>query len=156
VFNNGTSSHKAGLCGTVSTPKFITKSSEVIDMAEQKAKPATKKVATAKAVTSAKKVAVKKPAAKKPAAAVKKAATPVAKKKAPAAKVPATKAPVTKKKTTTAKPVGPKKTEVRPTPEERYRMVEITAYFIAERNGFQGDSTEHWAAAEREIAAKLD
>jgi len=33
--------------------------------------------------------------------------------------------------------------------------VETTAYFIAERNGFQGDSTEHWAAAEREIATRL-
>ncbi len=42
-----------------------------------------------------------------------------------------------------------------PTPEERYRMVETAAYFIAEQHGFQGGSDEHWAAAEREIAAKL-
>ncbi|MGB9093225.1 MAG: DUF2934 domain-containing protein [Gallionella sp.] len=42
-----------------------------------------------------------------------------------------------------------------PTPEERYRMVETAAYFIAEQHGFQGRSDEHWAAAERAIAAKL-
>jgi hypothetical protein len=34
-------------------------------------------------------------------------------------------------------------------------MVETAAYFIAERHGFQGNSTEHWAAAEREIAVML-
>lgn len=39
--------------------------------------------------------------------------------------------------------------------EHRYRMVETTAYFIAERNGFQGDSAEHWSAAESEIARLL-
>jgi uncharacterized membrane protein len=150
VFNIGASSHRAGLCGTVLTPRIITKSSEVIDMAEQKAKPATKKVAAAKAVTTAKKVTLKKPAAKKTAAAAgKKAVTPVAK------KVTGTKSRV-KKVAITAKPAATKKTEVKPTPEEHYRMVEITAYFIAERNGFQGDSTEYWSAAEREIAAKLD
>jgi hypothetical protein len=44
---------------------------------------------------------------------------------------------------------------VKPSPEERYRMVETAAYFIAEQHGFQGGSDEHWAAAEREIAARL-
>ncbi|MDH4216203.1 MAG: DUF2934 domain-containing protein [Gallionella sp.] len=34
-------------------------------------------------------------------------------------------------------------------------MVETAAYFIAEQHGFQGRSDEHWAAAEREIAARL-
>ncbi|HEY0666027.1 MAG TPA: DUF2934 domain-containing protein [Gallionella sp.] len=42
-----------------------------------------------------------------------------------------------------------------PTPEERYRMVQTAAYFIAERCGFQGDSAAHWAAAELEITAML-
>jgi hypothetical protein len=149
-----------GLRGANLTPEFITKSSEVIDMAEQKAKPATKKVATVKAVTTAKKVVVKKtaekklaakkPAAKKPAVAVKNVANPVTNKNAPAKK-----AAGKKTTTNTAKPATPKKV-AKPTPEERYRMVETTAYFIAERNGFQGDSTEHWAEAEREIAARLD
>jgi hypothetical protein len=65
------------------------------------------------------------------------------------------KTPAPKSAISTAKPSTASKTAVKPTPEERYRMVETTAYFIAERNGFQGDSTEHWAAADREIATKL-
>jgi hypothetical protein len=51
--------------------------------------------------------------------------------------------------------VATNKAAVQPTPEERYRMVETAAYFIAEQHGFQGRSDEHWAAAERAIAAKL-
>ncbi|MDP4029623.1 MAG: DUF2934 domain-containing protein [Gallionella sp.] len=43
-----------------------------------------------------------------------------------------------------------------PTPEERYRMVQTAAYFIAERSGFGGCSTDHWAAAELEVAGMLD
>jgi hypothetical protein len=54
-----------------------------------------------------------------------------------------------------AKPATTQKTVVKPTPEERYRMVETAAYFIAEQHDFRGRSDEHWAAAEREIAAKL-
>jgi len=42
-----------------------------------------------------------------------------------------------------------------PTSEERYRMIETAAYFIAEQHGFHGHADEHWAAAEREIAARL-
>jgi hypothetical protein len=42
-----------------------------------------------------------------------------------------------------------------PTPEERYRMVQTAAYFIAERHGFGGCATDHWAAAEVEIAGML-
>ncbi|MDP1940653.1 MAG: DUF2934 domain-containing protein [Gallionella sp.] len=42
-----------------------------------------------------------------------------------------------------------------PSAQERYRMVETAAYYIAERSGFQGSTTEHWAAAEIEIAEKL-
>lgn len=134
-------------------------------MAEQKAKPAAKKVAvtkaagkaavkpkTIKAATAAtsKKAAVKKTAtaAAKPKStktpAVKKAAVPAAAKKATAQKVTATK----------ARPAA-KKTVARPTPEERYCMVQTAAYFIAERNGFGGCPTEYWAAAELEISGKL-
>jgi len=125
-------------------------------MTEQKAKLATRKATTANAdrvvagklktnktgaSTAAKKAVVKKTAAKKP----------VAKRTVDAAAAPKkTKASVAKK---APAPAG--KPAVKPTPEERYRMVETTAYFIAERNGFQGESTDHWAAAEREIAAKL-
>ena len=39
--------------------------------------------------------------------------------------------------------------------EQRYRMVETAAYFIAERNGFHGDAAEHWQVAELEIAQLL-
>jgi hypothetical protein len=35
-------------------------------------------------------------------------------------------------------------------------MVADAAYFIAERQGFQGCSSEHWALAELEIATLLD
>jgi hypothetical protein len=78
---------------------------------------------------------------------VKKAST-AAKTKAPAKKAATTKA---KRSTTANKAAG----KPIPTPEERYRMVETAAYFIAEKHGFQGRSDEHWAAAERAIAAML-
>ncbi|MDD5383544.1 MAG: DUF2934 domain-containing protein [Gallionella sp.] len=132
-------------------------------MAERKAKPAAKKVAVTKAagkaavkpkntkaaaVATPKKVAVKKTAtaAAKPKStktpAVKKATVPAAEKKAPA------------KKAAAAKPAA-KKIMAQITPEERYRMVQTAAYFIAERNGFGGCSADHWVAAELEIAGKL-
>ncbi|OGA28456.1 MAG: hypothetical protein A2W81_06700 [Betaproteobacteria bacterium RIFCSPLOWO2_12_61_14] len=73
---------------------------------------------------------------------MKKAVAPAAEKKTPA------------KKAVTAKPAA-KKTAAQLTPEERYRMVQTAAYFIAERNGFSGCSADHWVAAELEIAGKL-
>lgn len=140
-------------------------------MAEQKAKPATKKVTSvktsstasskpkitkataapkAKIVTKTKKVATKKTSVlvAKP----KNTKAPAAKKSpAPAA---AKKVAVKKTAATKEKPVA-RKTVVKPTPEERYRMIQTAAYFMAEHNGFSGNSTEHWAAAEAEIARKL-
>jgi len=127
-------------------------------MAVQKTKPAAKKTAPTVTKVAAKKVV---PAAAKPknakAPAVKKAVVPAAVKKAPAKKAAVAKpgkAAVTKPvpsntKKMAAKPVA------KPSPEERYRLVETAAYFIAERHDFQGNSTDHWAAAEIEIAAKL-
>ena len=38
---------------------------------------------------------------------------------------------------------------------ERQRMIEQAAYFRAEKHGFQGDSSQHWSAAEAEIDAEL-
>jgi hypothetical protein len=109
-------------------------------------KPAAKPAAKAAAVA-------KTPAAKpvaKPAAATKK---PAAKMPAKAAAVkPAAKSAATPKKSA-VKPAA-KKT-VQPSAQERYRMVQTAAYYIAERCGFQGNSTEHWASAEIEIAKKL-
>lgn len=43
----------------------------------------------------------------------------------------------------------------KPSAEERYRMVQSAAYFIAEREGFQGCDSHYWALAEQEIAAQL-
>ena len=65
--------------------------------------------------------------AKKPAVAKKAAAPKAAAAKKPAAKVAAPKAVVSKKP------------EV--SPEERYRMIQDAAYYIAERHGFKGDSS---------------
>lgn len=144
-------------------------------MTEQtKAKTAAKKkelgaivkpAAAKKAV--AKKTAVKTPVAKKPTATVaakKKSAAPAEKKTAgaqkkvaatPAAKVAVKKAASIIKEPTKAKKAAPAKVWVKPNPEERYRMVETAAYFIAERNNFQGDPTAFWSAAEIEIATLL-
>jgi len=124
-------------------------------MAEQKAKPATKKSVPGKTSSAA---AVKPKPAKVTAAAAakkvaaKKSAVPAVKKAA--ASAASKKVPV--KKTTAAgtKPAA-KKPSTKLTPEERYRMVQTAAYFIAERNGFGGCSTDHWATAEIEIASLL-
>ena len=98
-------------------------------------KPAVaKKPAAKKTVT--KKPAAKKPAASKPAASKPKAAKKIVTKKAPAKKT--SKAASTK--------IGA---------AERYRMVETAAYFIAERNGFKGNSADNWIAAEVQIAKML-
>ena len=45
--------------------------------------------------------------------------------------------------------VVPKKPQI--SPEERYKMIEQAAYFIAERHGFNGDSAYFWSLAEAEI-----
>ena len=39
-------------------------------------------------------------------------------------------------------------------PEERYRMIQEAAYYIAERHGFNGDSAYFWSQAEAEINAR--
>lgn len=39
--------------------------------------------------------------------------------------------------------------------EERYQMIQQAAYFLAERQGFQGDSSGHWIEAERQINEQL-
>ena len=136
-------------------------------MTEKKLKPAAKKVTPSKtgirknsavsskpegtkttAATGAKKTSAKKPVAKKTSVAAtkpKKAKTTTAKKAATLAA--GKKTPVRKAQA--------EKAVAMPTPEERYRMVETAAYFIAERHGFQGRSDEHWAAAEFEVAARL-
>ena len=41
-------------------------------------------------------------------------------------------------------------------PEERYRMTEVAAYFIAEHNNFSGNPVEYWQAAESQISRMLE
>lgn len=78
--------------------------------------------------------------------------SPAAEKKAPVKKIVAKKsaaAPVAKA------PVAPKVTTRRKvvTGEERFRMVQEAAYYVAERNGFAGDDQHYWAEAEACIDA---
>lgn len=67
-------------------------------------------------------------------------------KKSPAKKPVAKAAP---KAAAVAKSAAPKKSAV--TPEQRYKMIEQAAYFIAERHGFNGDSAYFWSLAEAEV-----
>ncbi|HLD09902.1 MAG TPA: DUF2934 domain-containing protein [Methylophilaceae bacterium] len=95
----------------------------------------------------------KKPAAKKPA--VKKAsavAKPAAAKKVAVAKKPAVKK-AAPKKAAAKKPAAGKPNKI--SAEERYRMVEVAAYFMAERNKFAGNPVGYWAAAEVQIKKML-
>ena len=76
-------------------------------------------------------------------------------KTAPAAKKPAAaKAAVAVKKPAAAKKTAaPKPNKI--SPEERYRMVEVAAYFLAERNSFAGSPVAYWTAAESQISTLL-
>ena len=75
--------------------------------------------------------------------------------KKPAAKKPAAKKPAAAK-TAPKKTVAKKATKARSIgAEERYKMIEVAAYYIAERNHFKGNSTDFWIAAEAEISAKI-
>jgi outer membrane biosynthesis protein TonB len=130
---------------------ILTLTKEVIEMAEEKEKiKKKKKTAEKKAVADKPKTAkaAVRPSTKKAAAKKTPADTAAPKKAKPAVadKVPATAA---KKKAPATKAAK------NPTPEERYRMVETAAYFIAEQHGFQGRSDEHWVAAELQIAKLL-
>lgn len=69
--------------------------------------------------------------------------------------------PVAAKKTTTRKPAASKTKSAdtavsQISPEERYRMVEVAAYFLAERNEFAGNPVEYWTAAEAQISKLLN
>ncbi len=105
-------------------------------------KPAATPVAK-KTTASTSKTTAKTATAKKPAATVKKAAAPAAKPAAAAAKKPAARAK--------AAPAS----SAAPTPEQRYRMIQDAAYFLAEKNGFSGGAMDYWMAAEMEIEAMI-
>lgn len=48
-----------------------------------------------------------------------------------------------------AKKAAPKSRKI--SAEERYKMIEIAAYYIAERHDFKGSAIDFWTAAEAEI-----
>lgn len=65
------------------------------------------------------------------------------------------------KKVAAAKPkasTAPKKPSTAKTAKagapERYRMIEVAAYYIAEKHGFAGSAVDYWVQAEIEINAK--
>lgn len=92
--------------------------------------------------TAPSKTSPKKATAKTTTASVKDAAKPV--KKAAVKKETAKK--VSTKKSSAAVPTF--------SPGERYKMIEIAAYYIAEKNNFSGNAAEYWVLAEREISQK--
>lgn len=61
-------------------------------------------------------------------------------------KVAVKKAPAKKASTSNSKNIDP---------GERYRMTEIAAYYMAERNNFAGCAVDYWIAAEAEVSKKL-
>lgn len=71
---------------------------------------------------------------------------PVTEKK-PAAKKASSSKPSTKKSST--------KKATPTSPFERYKMIEIAAYYLAEKDGFIGCAADYWIAAEKEIDRKL-
>ena len=38
---------------------------------------------------------------------------------------------------------------------ERYKMIEVAAYYLAEKKSFAGNSTDYWVAAEAQIKKML-
>jgi hypothetical protein len=94
-------------------------------------------------------------AAPKSAKPVKKPAKPTGK-STPAARKPA--APATPSAATVKTAAAPAKPAVATsalTPEQRYRMIQEAAYYVAERKGFISNPAEDWAEAEAQIDAKL-
>lgn len=57
------------------------------------------------------------------------------------------------KKTTSTKTSAPKTRKI--SAEERYKMIEVAAYYIAEHNNFQGNAIDFWIAAEEEVNKKI-
>ncbi len=63
------------------------------------------------------------------------------------------------KKRVTKKAAGSKKTSPKAgkkvSSEERMKMIEQAAYYIAEKDGFKGDPHAYWVAAEAQISALI-
>ena len=97
---------------------------------------------------TASKAAPKKTAAAKPKpAAAKKTVANAALADAPAKTAkPAAKRATTKKSASTA---------WNPGHEERYNMIQVAAYYLAERDNFSGSPVEYWIAAEAQVSSML-
>lgn len=95
-----------------------------------------------------------KVSSEKKAATIKKAAAPkaTAKPKASAAKT-ATAAKKTTAAKSAAKPAAKKSKASTANLQERYKMIEVAAYYIAEKNGFSGNPVDYWIAAEAQISS---
>lgn len=65
----------------------------------------------------------------------------------------AEKKPSTRKTAVSARTTTPGRNQM--SAEERYRMVEVAAYFLAERNSFSGSPVEYWTQAEAQISQML-
>lgn len=63
------------------------------------------------------------------------------------------KKPAAAKKTATAKSSTRKTKSGIADLELRYRMIEVAAYFIAEKDGFSGNPVDYWIAAEAQISS---
>lgn len=95
----------------------------------------------------------------------KKTAPKTAEKKVASTKAVAPKKEAPKKAATktTTKKAEPKKATVKKTTKkssdmsgfERYKMIEVAAYYMAEKHGFAGHAADYWIAAEKEIDKKL-
>jgi hypothetical protein len=114
------------------------------------AKEPKKAVGDLNSVVPAKKPATGKTAAPK---AAKSAGTAVEKKVAAPRKSPAPKAVGSPR--AQSKPGASEAAKTTVTPEQRYRMIQEAAYFIAEKHGFAGDTLGFWVQAEQEIDATL-
>ncbi len=116
--------------------------------------PATKKAATGGTAAAEAPVKEPTPAVKKTATASAERKTPAKKAATPAASANPEPAPAPLP-TPTAAPETDSAAVAKPSAEERYRMIESAAYFIAEKDGFQGCATHYWSVAEQEIALRL-
>ncbi|GAB4114968.1 MAG: hypothetical protein Fur0026_00140 [Sideroxydans sp.] len=113
----------------------------------KKASAATTTRKTAGSKTATEQAAVKKTAAAaKPASKVSTPKTATSKKTAPA---------VAKAAAPVAKAVPRKTAAAAPSAEERYRMVQDAAYYLAEKDGFKGGAMDYWIAAEAQITVLL-
>lgn len=59
------------------------------------------------------------------------------------------------KKSATGPKKDPPKAGKKVSPEERMKMIEQAAYYIAEKDGFKGDPHAYWVAAETQINGML-